>query len=37
MVLDRPLPLSALIEGLATDHVLGHTRQLLDRRWPARC
>ena len=37
VVVDQPLPLSALIEGLATDHVPGHTRQLLDLRRPARC
>jgi len=35
VVVDRPLPLSALIEGLATDHVPGHTRQLLGLRRPA--
>ncbi|MFD3502311.1 hypothetical protein ACFWWT_22065 [Streptomyces sp. NPDC058676] len=32
LVLDQPLPLAALIDGLATDHVPGHTRQLLGLR-----
>lgn len=30
LVLDRPLPLSSLIDGLAGSHVPGHTQQLLD-------
>jgi hypothetical protein len=32
LVLDRPIPLAALIDGLAEDHVPVHTRQLLDLR-----
>ncbi len=32
LVLDQPIPLEALIDGLATDHVPGHTQQLLDLR-----
>ncbi|WP_411150696.1 hypothetical protein [Streptomyces sp. A30] len=32
LVLDQPIPLAALINGLATDHVPGHTQQLLDLR-----
>ncbi|MET7368020.1 hypothetical protein ABZS61_19620 [Streptomyces sp. NPDC005566] len=30
LVLDRPIPLSSLIGGLAESHVPGHTQQLLD-------
>lgn len=32
LVLDRPIPLASLIDGLAEDHVPGHTQQLLDLR-----
>jgi hypothetical protein len=32
LVLDQPIPLAALIDGLAENHVPGHTRQLLDLR-----
>lgn len=32
LVLDQPLPLAALIDGLAEGHVPDHTRQLLDLR-----
>ncbi|WP_217238537.1 hypothetical protein [Streptomyces sp. AC555_RSS877] len=32
LVLDQPIPLEALSDGLATDHVPGHTQQLLDLR-----
>ncbi|MER5383369.1 hypothetical protein ABT040_24400 [Streptomyces sp. NPDC002688] len=32
LVLDQPVPLAALIDGLAEDHVPRHTRQLLDLR-----
>ncbi|TFD59079.1 hypothetical protein E3T39_12040 [Cryobacterium suzukii] len=32
LVLDRPLPLASLIDGLAEDHVPVHTQQLLDLR-----
>lgn len=32
LVLDGPIPLSSLIDGLAENHVPGHTRQLLDLR-----
>ncbi|MFD9501768.1 hypothetical protein [Streptomyces sp. NPDC060035] len=32
LVLDRPVPLSSLIDGLAENHVPGHTQQLLDLR-----
>ncbi|MDN5914346.1 MAG: hypothetical protein L0I76_04445 [Pseudonocardia sp.] len=32
LVLDQPIPLAALIDGLAEDHVPGHTQQLLDLR-----
>lgn len=32
LVLDRPIPLSGLIDGLAESHVPGHTQQLLDLR-----
>jgi hypothetical protein len=31
-VLDRPIPLAGLIDGLAEDHVPVHARQLLDLR-----
>jgi hypothetical protein len=34
LVLDQPLPLRALIDGLAENHVPVHTRQLLDLRTP---
>ncbi|MGW2821878.1 hypothetical protein ACWC24_12835 [Streptomyces sp. NPDC001443] len=30
LVLDQPVPLAGLIDGLAENHVPGHTRQLLD-------
>jgi hypothetical protein len=32
LVLDRPIPLAGLIDGLAEDHVPVHARQLLDLR-----
>jgi hypothetical protein len=32
LVLDQPIPLSGLIEGLAEDHVPVHAQQLLDLR-----
>jgi hypothetical protein len=32
VVLDQPVPLAGLIDGLAENHVPGHTRQLLDLR-----
>jgi hypothetical protein len=32
LVLDQPVPLAGLIDGLAEDHVPAHTRQLLDLR-----
>jgi hypothetical protein len=32
LVLDQPVPLAGLIDGLAGDHVPRHTRQLLDLR-----
>ncbi|MDQ0774812.1 hypothetical protein QF026_003278 [Streptomyces aurantiacus] len=32
LVLDQPVPLAGLIDGLAEDHVPVHTRQLLDLR-----
>ncbi|MFD9391042.1 hypothetical protein ACFWBB_10000 [Streptomyces sp. NPDC060000] len=32
LVLDRPVPLAGLIDGLAEDHVPVHTQQLLDLR-----
>ncbi|MET9410015.1 hypothetical protein ABZX90_30235 [Streptomyces sp. NPDC002935] len=32
LVLDQPVPLAALIDGLAEDHVPRHTQQLLDLR-----
>ena len=32
LVLDQPIPLASLIDGLAEDHVPGHTQQLLDLR-----
>jgi hypothetical protein len=32
LVLDQPVPLAGLIDGLAEDHVPRHTRQLLDLR-----
>ncbi|MGW0533130.1 hypothetical protein [Streptomyces sp. NPDC003032] len=32
LVLDRPMSLASLIDGLAEDHVPVHTRQLLDLR-----
>ncbi|MET9434897.1 hypothetical protein [Streptomyces sp. NPDC006551] len=32
LVLDQPIPLASLIDGLAEDHVPVHTRQLLDLR-----
>jgi hypothetical protein len=32
LVLDQPIPLAGLIDGLAEDHVPVHTRQLLDLR-----
>ncbi|MFE2018581.1 hypothetical protein ACFW9O_11145 [Streptomyces sp. NPDC059499] len=32
LVLDAPIPLSSLIDGLAGSHVPGHTQQLLDLR-----
>lgn len=32
LVLDQPVPLADLINGLAENHVPGHTRQLLDLR-----
>lgn len=31
-VLDQPMPLAGLIDGLAENHVPGHTKQLLDLR-----
>ncbi|MFE5655745.1 hypothetical protein ACFQ9H_06150 [Streptomyces sp. NPDC056517] len=32
LVLDQPIPLASLIDGLAEDHVPAHTQQLLDLR-----
>ena len=32
LVLDQPIPLASLIDGLAEDHVPVHTQQLLDLR-----
>lgn len=32
LLIDQPLPLAQLIDGLAADHVPVHTRQLLDLR-----
>ncbi|MFD3926294.1 hypothetical protein [Streptomyces sp. NPDC058614] len=32
LVLDQPIPLASLIDGLAENHVPGHTQQLLDLR-----
>ncbi|MCX5557337.1 hypothetical protein [Streptomyces sp. NBC_00038] len=32
LVADQPIPLAGLINGLAENHVPGHTRQLLDLR-----
>lgn len=32
VLLDRPVPLAALVDGLAENHVPGHTRQLLALR-----
>ena len=32
LVLDQPVPLAALVDGLAEDHVPRHTQQLLDLR-----
>ena len=32
LVLDQPIPLAGLIDGLAEDHVPVHTQQLLDLR-----
>ncbi|SNR57251.1 hypothetical protein SAMN06265360_110144 [Haloechinothrix alba] len=34
LVLDQPIPLADLIDGLAENHVPAHTRQLLDLRVP---
>ena len=34
LVLDQPIPLAALIDGLAEDHVPVHAQQLLDLRVP---
>ncbi|MDX6364344.1 MAG: hypothetical protein QOC85_3354 [Streptomyces sp.] len=35
VVLDQPVPLAGIIEGLAGDHIPGHTQQLLDLRTAA--
>ncbi len=35
LVVDQPIPLSALVDGLADDHVPVHTRQVLELRVPA--
>ncbi|MFD5079941.1 hypothetical protein [Streptomyces sp. NPDC058371] len=32
VVLDQPVPLAGIIDGLAGDHIPGHTQQLLDLR-----
>ncbi|WP_053755704.1 hypothetical protein [Streptomyces sp. MMG1533] len=32
LVLDQPIPLAGLVDGLAENHVPGHTQQLLDLR-----
>ncbi|KUO14662.1 hypothetical protein [Streptomyces dysideae] len=32
LVLDQPVPLAGLVDGLAEDHVPAHTRQLLELR-----
>ncbi|MDL4772740.1 hypothetical protein [Actinomadura xylanilytica] len=34
LVMDRPVPLAVLIDGLAESHVPDHTQQLLDLRAP---
>ena len=34
VLVDQPLPLGGLIDGLAADHLPRHTQQLLDLRWP---
>ena len=34
LLVDQPVPLGGLVEGLAQDHVPGHTRQLLGLRLP---
>jgi hypothetical protein len=35
VAVDQPIPLAGLIDGLASDHVPGHTQQLLDLRTAA--